>query len=498
MVSQADLDLIQNFAVELQPFIDTVLAGTQEYERSQRDTLVIGQAVQSLGMIRGAGSILMVDPLVQIADMLSEAFELLQANQRRATEAAVEHLHALTGTLQTCLDSMTAGKDTAPTVDDAKRHLADLMRAVVETDRLDPLVVAPFYNDEPARTPPAPAVKPVVVRNELQHQPPPDQDIPPLSEFQGADDALDSDVLEAFQREAAGLAASFRNSTIALSRSPADRDLVAALRNDARSLKDVANANGYQLIGQVGVAVEKLLDRYIDQGCPVDHDALELALVCWKMLPAMLKKLDDLTLFTAPVASIARRSEELISRFDHHEGESTPGVPATHVEPEPRLRSHLQVVPDYLDQFARPARPQGLDIGPPPVLDPRPAGVAQSPAVSPALQDELRLLVRELVASQTEIEQRLERLSVEQHELVHLAERLRNSSHMQGSTLSHDRLMRELADLSAAIDVSANDLDRVRSNLEAVSARQRQMTTTLRAALRDAGLATTSSTPMPD
>lgn len=103
MVSQADRDLIQNFATELEPFIETVMEGVRQFEHPARDAVIVGQAVQSLGMIRGAGSILMVDPLVEITDMLSEGFEVLQGAKRQDNPLSFAELCHLSGTLRECM-----------------------------------------------------------------------------------------------------------------------------------------------------------------------------------------------------------------------------------------------------------------------------------------------------------------------------------------------------------------------------------------------------------
>src|SRR5690606_39098493 len=108
---------------------------------------------------------------------------------------------------------------------------------------------------------------------------------------------------------------SFRDNSIALAREPGDLVVADALRRDAHTIKGAANMTGFTLIGQVGAAVENLLDQFLEREMPVDRDGLEMVLVSWKMLPAMLQKLDDLSMFVAPVASISRRSDELVTRF---------------------------------------------------------------------------------------------------------------------------------------------------------------------------------------
>src|SRR5690606_2418374 len=173
-----------------------------------------------------------------------------------------------------------------------------------------------------------------------------------------------------------------------------------------------ANMTGFTLIGQVGAAVENLLDEYLDRELPLDRDALEMLLVCWKMLSAMLRKLDDLSMFAAPVDSVTRRSEELIGRFAeapapdavvHEEpvqtedtvvevtAEATVEEPVEEAAPEDVVLDRpvvtpareLLVDPPYLDQFGRERPQTGAEFAYSPAWNTTSLPPVQPPPVEP-------------------------------------------------------------------------------------------------------------------
>lgn len=363
MVSQADLDLIQNFAIELEPFVHTVMAGVQEFRRTSPDSIVVGQAVQALGMIRGAGSILMLDPLVRISDMLSEAFEILETNTPRASSQAAEHLFALSTAMTTSIQRLVSGEPAADVVDRAHRSLAGMMRALVEedarnqgTDKLRALLLhgephaehnGGFEHDANRDMPAAPTVS---------------------LEDPGERPEVDPELRDIFMEEATELVATFRDTAIALVRAPHDRGLVDELRRTAHTLKGAANMTGYDLVGSVGAAVENLLDGCVERDLDPDRDALEMIVVCWKMLPAMLKSIDDLSSFVSPVASIERRSRYLLDRLtqaDQHIPDDDVQVTAPDiVHGEPQAEAGAAVPDEKVQSSTWPAAAKLREVVP--------------------------------------------------------------------------------------------------------------------------------------
>ena len=335
MVSQADLNLIQNFAIELEPFVRSVLEGAQEFRRSMPDTAMVAKAVQALGMIRGAGSILMVDPLVQITDMLTEAFDILQSERHHDTMPAAVHIASLASTLPACIEHLVRGDDSEQIVDDAHRFLAAMMRTLVDEDvrqhdttRLREVLLVPKVAGENGNGHHIGEAADVTVNG---HE-------PAAVEYESGDQPADPELREIFVEEAGELVLSFRDNAITLARSPHDLGVADALRRDAHTLKGAANMTGYPLIGQVGAAVEQLLDVFVDNGIDIDRDTIEMIVVCWKMLPAMLSKLDDLSMFVSPVSSVVRRADDLATRLEQQLASPPPAPEAvtesvTHVEP---------------------------------------------------------------------------------------------------------------------------------------------------------------------
>ncbi|HEX2282785.1 MAG TPA: response regulator, partial [Thermomicrobiales bacterium] len=74
---------------------------------------------------------------------------------------------------------------------------------------------------------------------------------------------------------------------------------------------------------------------YLEHGLEIDRDAIEMIVVCWKMLPAMLRKLDDLSLFASPVSSVVRRSDELTERLKQQVAKPTTLPVAEPADAEP-------------------------------------------------------------------------------------------------------------------------------------------------------------------
>ncbi len=348
MVSQADRELISNFVTELRPYIETVNAGVQEFAQPNRDAVVVGQAVQALVMIRGAGQILMVDGLVSIAGWLTESFETIQVNQEIAPDEAVRRLSGLSTAMEDFLQSLDRGEDIDPIVlraktiyeaipafsgplpgtgrlrtrtdldalfgDDERTAPTDRIMPpeAVDTEKLGtgtrmspsgplgeipeagPTVPLQFHSaptrpvgGEPARIVPIP--------------PQPTEKLP----------EVDPELRAIFEDEALDIIGSFGDNIRILAASPDDVDAIERLNRAAHTLKGAANMTGFPIVGQIGAAIEHLMDEHIARNKPISREALELVAVSWKMLRAMMPHLNDLSGFTSPSNSVVQRANVL-------------------------------------------------------------------------------------------------------------------------------------------------------------------------------------------
>lgn len=355
MVSQADRQLIHNFVTELLPYIETVDKGVHEFAQPSRDGVVVGQAIQALGMIKGAGSILMVDGLVTISDFIARAFELVQTNDVLAPGEAYQRLLGLKAALDDFLTAIESEMDptsivtrartifeSIPThtgalpgttslrdrasldalfaerVSHAREHTARLAADDATISALEANAAERQIDEHDTREIVLPldmlgvgasptARQPLYPMNERTSQPPA-RILPPVPEPASE---VDPELREIFAEEAAELIISFGENAKVVATSPSSVEDLARLRRDAHTIKGAANMTGFPIIGQLGGAVERLLDEHLDSRMPVGRETLELLLVSWKMLRAMLARLDDLALFRTPSNSTVQRAEQL-------------------------------------------------------------------------------------------------------------------------------------------------------------------------------------------
>ena len=122
---------------------------------------------------------------------------------------------------------------------------------------------------------------------------------------------VDPELREIFEEEAVGIIAALGDGIRDLASNPKDEQSMRDLQRAAHTLKGAANMTGFPLIAQIGSALEMLFDAQIERDAPVERDVLELVAVSWKMLRAMLPRLDNLDSFTSPSTSIVRRANVL-------------------------------------------------------------------------------------------------------------------------------------------------------------------------------------------
>ncbi len=355
MVSQADRELINNFVIELRPYLEQIEAGVQEFAQPNRDGVVVGQAVQALMMVRGAGQILMVDGLVSISSWLVESFEKIQNNP---TIAPAESTRRLTG-LYSAMDDYLIGLDRGDDVDgivlraktifeaiptfagplpgtgklrqrtdlDAlfgeDEHSAATKRISIDTDDTEQLIAASSASstDQTAEMPEARPTVPLQAADHIT-QPISEQvtrrtreaparivPIPPQPTEELP--RVDPELREIFEEEALEIIATFGDGIRELARNPSDKAAIHNLNRAAHTLKGAANMTGFPLIAQIGAAIELLFDEQLERDKPVGRDVLELVAVSWKMLRSMVPNLNNLSSFTSPSNSIVQRANVL-------------------------------------------------------------------------------------------------------------------------------------------------------------------------------------------
>ena len=350
MVSQADRELINDFVSELRPYFEAVDTGVKEFGQPNRDGVVVGQAVQALVMIRGACQILMVDGLVSISSWVAEAFEKIQNNPEITPKEAVRRLTGLYSAMEDYLEALDRGDDVDPIVLRAKtifeaipafagpmpgtstlRPRTDLDalfgedQASAQTERLGSesadteklaaeqaaqAALSGPTAEEPEAGPtvplwqsPAAETKPVT--------PPPARIIPTPPQPTERIPTVDPELREIFEEEAHEIIGAFGDGIRELAKNPSDFEASRRLNRAAHTLKGAANMTGFPTVAQIGAAIEQLFDEHLERETPVSREVLELVAVSWKMLRAMLPKLDDLSGFTSPSNSIVHRANVL-------------------------------------------------------------------------------------------------------------------------------------------------------------------------------------------
>ena len=357
MVSQADRELIRDFVNELRPYLEMVRVGVQEFAKPDRDGVVVGQAVQALMMVRGAGQILMVDGLVSIAGWMVESLEKTQINPDIEPADALKRLTGLYSALEDYLNALDRGEDPdaivlrAKTIYEAIPGYAGPVPGVSSQSELSALFDDDSHTAQTARVgnrsiPPLVPGKPAVparaqaqptselpstqsAAGEVPESPTPVQDapariIPPPPQPTDPLPEIDPELREIFEEEALDIVTAFGEGIRELVRAPDNREAIRTLQRAAHTLKGAANMTGFPLIAQIGAALELLFDEQLESSKPVERDVFELLAVSWKMLRSMLPRLDDLSGFTSPSNSIVQRATVLRQELANASAASRP------------------------------------------------------------------------------------------------------------------------------------------------------------------------------
>lgn len=354
MVSQPDRELIRSFVSELEPYLATIERGVREFAQPVPNGVVVGQAIQALGMVRGAGSMLQSPGLVTVADLLAEAFDTLRLDPRLPAGEAYHCLDGLSTALRELLDAIDMSEDTAGIVLRAQEIFGSIPESAPRhqtppgtcgPDRLGVMRESRAFPVEPGepdgesgneagfehehQVPPRPdeadTQKLVALDNtgEGRETGAPDVDqqdaLAGVAE-DGPPEQVDSGEPDAFVEEIAGLLGSFGDEVRRVAGAPDDFDGIDRLRQIAHTIEATSDVVGFPMIGQVGSAVEQLLASHVDHRIAINRDTLEFVLVAWKMLRAMIARLDDLSPFASPAASVVQRSDTLQERLDGQTG----------------------------------------------------------------------------------------------------------------------------------------------------------------------------------
>ncbi|HEX5165959.1 MAG TPA: Hpt domain-containing protein, partial [Thermomicrobiales bacterium] len=318
MAKHGESELIENFITELQPYLALIDQAVEELARLAPDTQVVGQAAESLAIIRDASTVLNFEGLVRLTSALQDTFDDLLDSVTPDPDRLLDQARAMAIGIHRYMDALEDGND---------------------TDELVTSVLAPF--DRPAGPEPedaffgaAPAAGTILL----------DLDDLPVAE-------ADPELREIFEEEATELIASFTRGALMLVSAPDRPALLSGLRRDAHTLKGAANMTGFPLIGSLGASIETLLDAHIDGDAPVERETLGVILSARKLLTGMLASLDDTTGFAEQSRALNERAAAITARIaplaqatDEPDEDELLDLPA--VTPEDILTSELVLEPE--------------------------------------------------------------------------------------------------------------------------------------------------------
>jgi len=272
MAIHGESELIDNFIMELQPYLALIDQGVEELARPAPNIQIVDQALESLAIIRDASSVLAFDGLVRLTSTLEVTIENLLDSVTPDPGALLVRARAMAAGIHRYMDTLADGYD---------------------TDELVSRVLQPFEEVQPA---------------ELLWLDPGDFVV----------SQVDPELREIFEEEATELLASFTRGALMLVSAPDRPALLAGLRRDAHTLKGAANMTGFPLVGSLGASIETLLDAHIDGDVPVERDTLGVVLSARKLLTGMLASLDDLIRFVEPARTINARAAAIQTRIAPH------------------------------------------------------------------------------------------------------------------------------------------------------------------------------------
>ncbi len=283
MAKHGESELIDNFIMELQPYLALIDQAVEELARPAPDPQVVSQATESLAIIRDASGVLAFAGLVALARALEDTIEDLLDSVTPDPDQKLVRARALSVGIHRYMDALADGHD---------------------TDELVSRVLAPFeapFEELATEVVAEPHVVPVTA-SELDS-----------SDFVSGE--ADPELREIFEEEATELVASFTRGALMLVSAPDRPTLLTGLRRDAHTIKGAANMTGFPLIGSVGASIETLLDAHIEGDVPVERETLGVVLSARKLLTGMLETLDDLVQFIEPARALNERANAITARI---------------------------------------------------------------------------------------------------------------------------------------------------------------------------------------
>ncbi len=279
MAVHGESELIDNFIVELQPYLALIDQAVGELARPAPDVHIVNEAIESLAIIRDASHVLAFSGLITLTSALEDAITDLVDATTPDPDHLLVRARAMAAGIHRYMNALADGQD---------------------TNQLIARVMAPFENDQ------ASAGTDAVGPNEREAGNP--AGVAMLDPGTFLINEADPELREIFEEEATDLIASFTRGALMLVSAPDRPSLLTGLRRDAHTLKGAANMTGFPLIGSIGGSVETLLDAHIDGNVPVERETLGVVLSARKLLTGMLANLDDLGAFVVPAQALNERA----------------------------------------------------------------------------------------------------------------------------------------------------------------------------------------------
>ena len=112
MAKHGESELIDNFITELQPYLALIDQAVEELARPAPDTQVVGEAAESLAIIRDASSVLAFEGLVRLTSALQDTFDDLLDSVTPDPGRLLAQARAMAAGIHRYMDALEDGNDT--------------------------------------------------------------------------------------------------------------------------------------------------------------------------------------------------------------------------------------------------------------------------------------------------------------------------------------------------------------------------------------------------
>src|ERR1700754_4157952 len=112
MAKHGESELIDNFIMELQPYLALIDQAVEELARAAPDTHVVNQATESLAIIRDASGVLAFEGLVRLTSTLEDTIEGLLDSVTPDPDRLLVQARAIAAGIHRYMDALADGHDT--------------------------------------------------------------------------------------------------------------------------------------------------------------------------------------------------------------------------------------------------------------------------------------------------------------------------------------------------------------------------------------------------